>query len=242
MRAHRALGLALHGRFDDAERALFRSRRSEEAAWVHAYIAAARGEFARARAQASPLATGARTRSIRVAAGLTLASVLRQKGKHRAARPYDRAALAAARTDAERAHALIGLAADAIGLGRAAVCAARLAEAAAVAPAGDWRVQVRLDWVRTEHALATGRPRAALPPARRALRRARREDAVRHVAKSHLFLGAALAESGDRGAALREMNAALRRARACGAAPLADVARAMLARAVRARDGADVAG
>jgi hypothetical protein len=151
-------------------------------------------------------------------------------GKHRAALRFDRAALASAQTGAEHAHALIGLAADAIGLGRAAVSARRLAEAAEVAPKGDWRAQVRLDWVRTEHALATGRPREALLPARRALRRARREKALRHVAKSHLFLGVALAEAGEQRAAEREMSAALRGARACGAAPVADVARAMLAK------------
>jgi tetratricopeptide (TPR) repeat protein len=228
--AERATGFALHGRFADAERALSRASSSDEDAWVRAYIAAARGEFANARALAQPLATGARARSIRVASALTLGSILRQTGKHRAALPYDRSALAAARSDAERAHALIGLAADAIGLGRAAVCARRLAEAAVGAPAGDWRVRVRLDWVRTEHAVATGRPRAALLPARRALRRAGEEDAVRHVAKSHLFLGVALAMSGNHRAGERELNAALRCARACGAAPVADVARAMLAR------------
>jgi tetratricopeptide (TPR) repeat protein len=242
VRADRAAGFALHGRFAEAERALAPVRRSEEASWVHAYIAAARGEFPNARAIAQPLATGARARSVRVAASLTLASVLRQTGKHRAARPYDRAALAAAHADTERAHALIGLAADAIGLGRPALCARRLAEAAVVAPAGDWRAQVRLDWVRTEHALATRRPRAALVPARRALRRARSENAVRHIAKAHLFLGVALAEAGDKSAAAREMNAALREARACGAAPVATVARAMLARALLAGAGADGAG
>ena len=230
MRADRAAGFALHGRFTDAERALSRARRSEEAAWVRAYIAASRGDFAKARALALPLATRARDRTIRVSAALTLGSVLRQTGKHRDALAFDRAALAAAQTDSQRAHALIGLAADAIGLGRAAACARRLAEAASVTPASDWRAQVRLDWVRTEHALATGRARAALLPARRALRRARREDAVRHIAKSHLFLGVALAEAGEERAAEREMNAALRGARACGAAPVADVARAMLAR------------
>jgi tetratricopeptide (TPR) repeat protein len=228
VRADRAADFALHGRFTDAERALSRTRRSEAAAWVLAYIAAARGDFAAARALALPLARGARSRTVRVASALTLGSVLRQTGNHRAALPFDRAALASAQTDAERAHALIGLAADAIGLGQAAVCARRLAEGAEVAPKGEWRAQVRLDWVRTEHALAVGRPREALLPARRALRRARREKALRHVAKSHLFLGVALAEAGEQRAADREMNAALRGARACGAAPVADVARAML--------------
>ena len=236
MRADRAAGLAMHGRFEDAERALARAR-SDQAHWVMAYIAACRGDFIEARALVEPLATGARARAIRVASGLTLGSVLRQTGKHRAALPFDRAALASARTDAERAHALIGLAADAIGVGRAAVCGRRLAEAAAVAPIEDWRAQVRLDWVRTEHALATGRPNEALMPARRALRRARAEKARRHVAKSQLFLGVALAESGKQHAAERELNAALRGARACGAAPIADVARAMRARSRLATTG-----
>ena len=232
MRAERAAGLALHGRFHDAERTLGRARPSELATWVRAYIAASRGDFAVACALAVPLSAGARGRAIRVASGLTVASVLRQKGNHRRALPFDRAALASDGSDTERAHALIGLAADAIGLGRAAICARRLAEAAAHAPQEDWRAQVRLDWVRIEHALGTGRPREALLPARRALRRARREDALRHIAKSHLFLGVALAQASEERAAMREMNAALRAARACGAEPIAGVARAMLARDV----------
>jgi len=227
VRADRAADLALHGRFVDAERVLSRAGSSDEATWVQAYIAASRGDFVKARALAGALSADARARSVRVASALTLGSVLRQMGKHRAALPFDRAALAAAHTDAERAHSLIGLGADAIGLGQAAACACRLSEAGALAPAGDWRVQVRLDWVRTEHALAIGRPRAALLPAGRALVRACRENALRHTAKSHLFLAVALGEAGHERASERQMNAALRGARACGAAPVGDVARAM---------------
>jgi len=90
---------------------------------------------------------------------------------------------------------LLGLAADAIGLGRPAV-AGRLHEAAVRAAGeggGGWRVTVRIEWVATELALATGRPAAAVPHAERAVELATAEGAVRHGVKSTMMLGAALA-------------------------------------------------
>lgn len=231
MGARSATDLAFHGYFTEAEKLLPRRRARDEDIWVRAYIAGARGRFASAMRLAVSV-KDSKDRAIRVAAAITAGSALRQLGRHRAAQEHDRRALRLARTDSERAHALIGLAADAIGTGRAALCGRRLAEATALAARDDWRAQVRLDWVRTEHGLALGRPRAALHSARRALRRVRAEGARRHIAKSHLFLGVALQEAGDERAAARELNAALAGARAIGAEPIAAVARAMRARKV----------
>jgi len=228
MGAARAVDLAFHGALAEAEAALGRDR-SPEARWVRAYVAAARGRFFDSLDLARPL-TARAPRAVRVSASITTGSALRQLGHYRAARHYDRIASKAARTGAERARATIGLAADAIGLGQAAVCARLLADAAALASTRDWRGNVRLDWVRTEHAVATGRPRAAIGPARRSLRRARAEHATRHVAKSHLFLGVALVESGNARAGERELNDALRAARACGAEAIVEVARRLLER------------
>jgi hypothetical protein len=76
--------------------------------------------------------------------------------------------------------------------------AARL-HAAAVAAAGDdrvWRVTVRIEWVATEVALATGRFAAAVAPAERALAVAAAEGAVRHTVKSTMMLGAVLTAGG----------------------------------------------
>jgi len=224
----RATELAFLGRFTASLSALDGVPPSERTLWVRAYVASSRGEFKLARVLCEPLATSATSREVRVAAAITLASVLRQTSRHPAAERWDRAALGKARADVERAHALIGLAADAIGRGRVSACESRLAEADALGLDGDWRVQVRLDWVRVERALTIGRARDGLSPGRRAVRRSREVDAPRHVAKSRLFYGVALADAGFAATARRELSAAERGARACGAGRVARVAHTVL--------------
>ncbi|HLW17600.1 MAG TPA: hypothetical protein VKV69_09610 [Actinomycetota bacterium] len=224
----RATELALLGRFTASLSALEGIPSSEQSLWVRAYVASSRGEFKAARALSEPLAVSARSREIRVAAAITLASVLRQTSRHAAAERWDRVALEKARADVERAHAIIGLAADAIGRGRVSACEARLADADALGLDGDWRVQVRLDWVRVERALTIGRARDGLAAGRRAVRRSREADALRHIAKSRLFYGVALADAGFAAAARRELMAAERGARACGAGRVARVAHTVL--------------
>ena len=123
---------------------------------------------------------------------------------------------------------MIGLAADAVGRQRISACESRVAEADALGLDDDWRVQVRLDWVRVERALTIGRARDALAPGRRAVRRSRDADALRHIAKSRLFYGVALADAGFPNAAGRELSASLRGAQACGARRVARVARMVL--------------
>ena len=224
----RAAELAFLGRFAGSISALPRGRETEGSSWVRAYVASSRGDFAEALELATPLAESARARWVRVAASITLASTLRQTGKHARAEIWDRAALSEAGSDVERAHALIGLAADAVGRGRTVACERRIARAAARGPAEDWRVQVRLDWVRVELALTTGRASHGLTAGRRAVTRSREAGARRHVAKSRLFYGVALADAGFLEAAQREVSAAMRGARACGARRLAQVAREVL--------------
>ena len=224
----RATELAFLGRFTGSLSTLDDVPSSEQSLWVRAYVASSRGEFTTARALCEPLAASARSRQVRVAAAITLASVLRQTSRHAAAERWDRVALEQARADVERAHALIGLAADAIGRGRVSACEARLAEAGAFGLEEDWRVHVRLDWVRVERALTIGRARDGLAPGRSAVRRSRKADALRHVAKSRLFYGVALADAGFAAAAQRELSAAARGARACGAGRVARVAHTVL--------------
>jgi hypothetical protein len=223
----RATDLAFRGRFDAALEAL-PGTSSEESTWVRAYVAASRGELARALRLAGPLAASARARAVRVAASITAASVLRQRGMHAAAERWDRQALEKSKTELERAHALIGLAADAIGRGRSATCARRLDHAEALA-VDDWRARVRLDWVRVEHALTTARAHHGLEPGRRAVACSRDADARRHLAKSRLFYGVALADAGFPQAARRELRLAMSGATACGAARVARIARDVLA-------------
>lgn len=93
------------------------------------------------------------------------------------------------------ADALLGLAADNLGLGRL-TAARRLLRRAVAVPAG-WRAQVRAGWVTAELALASSAPQDAVAPAERAAALARDHGAVRHTVKSDLVLGAALAATGD---------------------------------------------
>ena len=224
----RATELAFLGRFPEALSTLHGVPSSEQSLWVRAYVASSRGRFSDARALAAPLAASARSREVRVAACVTLASVLRQTSRHAAAERWDRVALEESPSDLERAHAWIGLAADAIGRGQISACEARMAEADRLGLEEDWRVQVRLDWVRIERALTIGRPRDGLALGRRAVRRSREADALRHIAKSRLFYGVALADAGFTKASHRELTAAARGARACGAARVARVAHTVL--------------
>jgi hypothetical protein len=225
----RAITLALKGSSDEAlVAARARGVPEDWRRWIAAYVASSAGNFRDALGLSAPLASDSNDRTVRVFASLTVGSVLRQMHRYREAVVHDRRAQSEARTASERTHAYIGLAADAIGLAFTTRCGLRLSEAAAVAPAGDWRCEVRLDWVRTEHALATERPARAVICARRALRLAAGVGARRHIAKSHLFLGAALGTAGNRVASHKELQAAVRTARACGAKPIEHIARAML--------------
>jgi hypothetical protein len=105
----------------------------------------------------------------------------------------DGVGVAAARVDA-----LIGLAADAVGLGDA-VAAHRLLEAAGVAAqtVPSWRPRARLGWVRAELALVEGRPDAAIAPAAEALTAATWGGSARHVLKSRIVLTVARAAAGE---------------------------------------------
>lgn len=147
-------------------------------------------------------------------AGSTFAAHRRQLGGHAVARGFDGTALLLASRAANRpddsgdkgdpdgldargamCDALLGLAADNLGLGRVPA-ARRLAAAAAEVPAG-WRGEVRAGWVGAEVELAAGSPEAAVAPAERAAELARTRGAARHTIKSDLVLGAALVATGD---------------------------------------------
>jgi hypothetical protein len=94
--------------------------------------------------------------------------------------------------------ALLGLAADALGLGRLAAAARLLAAAQATVDTRpvSWRTRVRLGWVTAELALAGGRAADAVAPAERAVQLARAAGAVRHRWKSELVLAAAWGVAG----------------------------------------------
>jgi hypothetical protein len=170
------------------------------ARWLHAVELGGRGRYAAAAAVLGRLlADPAVPRVVAAHAAVALASHRRQQGGHAAARVLDARALALAAaapddgdprpdgTDVLGAvvDALVGLAADAVGLGDAAG-AVRLLDAAADRRHPGWRPAVRAGWVRAELALLTGRAGDAVAPAEEALRSARAAGSPRHVLKSRL--------------------------------------------------------
>ncbi|OSC42998.1 hypothetical protein [Mycobacterium decipiens] len=187
--------------------------------WLRAVAAGGQGRYAlaygdlallRRRVLAGPLASLAHS---------TQGSLLRQLGWHTLARGWDGRALALAGTDREaRADALIGLAADALGVGRFAAAAALLgrADPLVVPPLVPDRVAVRRRWVAAELAMATGDGATAVRHAEEAVELAQAMAVVsaRHRVKSDVVLAAALCSAG-----------AIERARAVGEAALADTGR-----------------
>src|SRR6478609_2065720 len=133
--------------------------------WLRAVAAGAQGYYGSAytelaelrRSAAGPLASlGCSTQG----------SLLRQLGWHRLARRWDGRALALAGDDCQaRVDALVGLAADALGVGRFAVSARLLEAAGGALSAGSdppGRLAVRVSWVGAELAMATGDGSAAV--------------------------------------------------------------------------------
>lgn len=163
-------------------------------------------------------------------AAVTRAAHLRQLGGHAAARAHDarglRLATAArpveshAATEdllddgldvaAARIDALVGLAADALGLGDFATTR-RLLDVAGAALVGhpSWRPAVRAGWVRAELALVQSRAADAVAPAEAALAGARRSGSVRHTLKSRIVLAVARGAAGtlDAPVAVAELDA-----------------------------------
>ncbi|MGZ4610668.1 MAG: hypothetical protein ACXV2H_10470 [Actinomycetes bacterium] len=172
----------------------------------------------------------------------TLASVYRQLGRHAEARAHDELALTRSDGVGEAGFdALLGLAADAVGLGEVEVARDNLASATALAGthAEWWRQRVRLDWVRAEVALLDGDPEAAIEAAGAAVDLAEYSGAPRHVAKGLLFQGVAQVEAGKP----EEAAATLRRgsflAESLGTLPLLWPARAVLGALLSGSDPAE---
>jgi hypothetical protein len=178
--------------------------------WLAAVVLGGQGRYAAAAGWLKPLLCG-HDPVVASLAGSTLASHLRQLGGHAQARRYDAEALrkltVATRSPVDgrygiggtgaRVDALLGLAADAIGLGRTAEAAAlhgAAIRAARGAPA--WRITVRVHWVAAELALSTDRPDVALRHAEHARGAAAAVGAVRHTVKSIMLAGAAAAAGG----------------------------------------------
>lgn len=182
--------------------------------WLRAVAAGGQGYYASAHTELSALRRAQPQGPLASLILSTQGSLLRQLGWHRHARGLDGRALASAGGDAEaRIDALVGLAADALGMGRFAASAALLSRAEAALVAAEVtvpRLPVRLQWVSAELAMATGDGTAAVRHAERGVELADSAGvSARHRTKSDVVLAAALCSSGALGPARRIADSAL---------------------------------
>jgi len=191
-----------------------------EELWLRAVAAGGQGHYGVALADLAALVRSRPAGRLLSLAHSTRASFWRQLGWHSRARGWDGLAAALAGADPEAgADALIGLAADALGVGRFAAAARALARAGELV--GDsGRLPVRLAWVSAELAMASGKGAAAVPHAERAVAAASAFASVRHRIKSQVVLAAALCSAGDLTAARHTADAALDATEAHGMIPL----------------------
>lgn len=168
--------------------------------WLRAVAAGGQGRYATAYSDLALLRRATASGPLASLAHSTQASFLRQLGWHALARGWDGRALVLAAGDPEAScDALVGLAADALGIGRLAASAALLARAQPL-PVCE-RQAVRRVWVAAELAMAGGDGAAAVRHAEEAVELARAAcpgavPSMRHRVKSDVVLAAALCSAG----------------------------------------------
>ncbi|OBI53183.1 hypothetical protein [Mycobacterium sp. E787] len=194
-----------------------------EQLWLRAVAAGGQGRYGSAYCDLAALRRDAADGRLISLAHSTQGSFLRQLGWHAVARGWDGRALALAGTDPEaRADALIGLAADALGVGRFAAAATLLGRVDLGHDAVPDRLPVRRRWVAAELAMATGDGESAVRHAEEAveLADAMGQPSARHRVKSDVVLAAALCSAGDAERARAVAEAALDATGRLGLIPL----------------------
>ncbi len=192
--------------------------------WLRAVAAGGQGRYAAAAADLDAVMRRGRGPLLSLAHS-TRASFLRQLGWHRLARVADGKAwaLVAHRPDAAeaRADALVGLAADALGIGRFGV-AQRLLDSATLDTenSGVPRQRVRLAWVSAELAMVSGRGAESVAHAERARELVGDLGSPRHAVKTDVVYSAALCSAGRFDESRSVADAALERTRQFGLVPL----------------------
>jgi hypothetical protein len=169
--------------------------------WLRAVASGGQGRYGSAYRDLAVLRRSVSAGRLVSLAHSTQGSFLRQLGWHTLARRWDGRALALAGVDSEaRGDALIGLAADALGVGRFAAAATLLTRAdqglmAALVPD---RLAVRRRWVAAELAMACGDGQIAVRHAEDAVEQAQAMvvASARHLVKSDVVLAAALCSAG----------------------------------------------
>lgn len=206
---------------DDPGRWPLPAAHTPEELWLRAVVAGGQGHYAIACADLAALRRAEAVGRLASLAHSTQASFHRQLGWHDRARGWDGRALALAGTGIEaRADALIGLAADALGVGRFAASARALSRVRVLLSDDHERLAVRLAWVTAELSMATGDGAGAVASAERAVELAAAFGSARHAVKSDVVLAAALCSAGrlDRSRAVAD--AALDASRMLGITPL----------------------
>lgn len=195
---------------------------SQRDRWLRAVAAGGQGRYGSALADLGGIVRAAGPGPLVSLAHSTRASFLRQLGGHRVARGWDGRAWAAAGGDPEAGvDALVGLAADALGLGRLALSARLLERATHLLDAsGPARLPVRLQWVSAELNMAGGAGAAAVAHAERAVELSGVTGSPRHTVKSAVVLAAALCCDGRLEQARRVADEALADAQRFGLVPL----------------------
>lgn len=179
--------------------------------WLRAVALGGQGRYGNAYRELAVLRRDAPAGRLASLAHSTQASFLRQLGWHAQARGWDGRGLALAGADPEaRADALIGLAADALGVGRFPAAATLLSRADSALKSGPVpdRLPVRRGWVAAELAMAQSDGKTALRHANEAveLAGAMAAPSARHQVKSEVVLAAALCTAGavERGRAVAD--------------------------------------
>jgi tetratricopeptide (TPR) repeat protein len=164
--------------------------------WLRAVAAGGQGRYHNALAELAQL-TRTESGSLASLAHSTRASFLRQLGWHARARGADGLAMAHRGTDPDAAaDALVGLAADALGVGRFAASARLLERAQTELDEMSPRAAVRTAWVRAELAMSMGDGATAVAHAERGVAAAAEYGSTRHAIKSDVVLAAALCSAG----------------------------------------------
>lgn len=190
--------------------------------WLRAVAAGGQGRYGSALYELDQIIRAGQRGPTLSLAHSTRASFLRQLGGHDQARGWDGRAWALADDDPEAdLDALVGLAADALGVGRLALSARLLQRAGGLLDAAaPPRSSVRLGWVAAELAMAGGDGAAAVLHAERAVASADTLGSARHSVKSQVVLSAALCCAGRLEAARETADAAFAATAEFGLVPL----------------------
>jgi hypothetical protein len=167
-----------------------------EQLWLRAVAAGGQGRYGSAHSDLATLLREVPAGRLASLAHSTRGSFLRQLGWHTLAGGADGRALALAGADSEAGvEALIGLSADALGVGRFAASATLLGRAEQVLIRTPQRLSVRWEWVTAELAMAVGDGPGAVRHAEVAAELAS-ATAARHRVKCDVVLAAALCSAG----------------------------------------------